>query len=752
MYHCEFIAILHLCRSTCKNSFSELASRTRMAITTAVVVLIFLLEVVPLAMCAMCNGASLYYVKPTKFNDTQCPADPCLTLSEYAQNSKNCFPPGSNTTLWFLPGEHTLTANLIIQSEASYFVGTQVQEVQTKIICNKSGAVTFQNVSSARVVNLEVLSCLSLNNGFGGVNWNGHGNAIFTNCSFINSNVIVSGNLDISSTSLTFAGKTTFLDSLASSGAIELRHGRLALLGNVTFVNNSALGSAGGGAIYGLICYLDIDGTVIFSNNTATATPGESSGGAIYLEGCNATLRGTVTFVRNVAWNGGGVSIYPHSIYNNNITVDGIIYFIQNSAQRDGGALYLTYCDVQLFGGNVTFDGNLADEDGGAMYLYHSRLYFGQNSILKFNSNLAQTFGGAIYVKDDNMLAYCISDSQCAADCFLQVVNQNVLQEHMIFHANIAGKAGDVLYGGAIDYCRLEGYSYNESGKVFDNITVYKDNIHSDSVLSSTPFKVCRCENDKPQCNYFINETYLYPGQTFSITLVAVGQRNGTAPSVIQATFTNQAVGAIASFGTFQTYQTIESSCTTLNYAVFSLNTTVSIALYTNGPCSTLNDPLQIHATILDCPNGFTLSPLTAGCICDHRIQNYTDNCNITAQTILRQEDFWIGYDIIHGVILGRHCPYGYCTFNIISFTLNETDLQCAHNRTGLLCGACKSGFSLALGSSRCLPCSNYYLFLLIPFAVAGFALVIFLLACKLTVAVGTISGLIFYANICFCQ
>ena len=40
------------------------------------------------------------------------------------------------------------------------------------------------------------------------------------------------------------------------------------------------------------------------------------------------------------------------------------------------------------------------------------------------------------------------------------------------------------------------------------------------------------------------------------------------------------------------------------------------------------------------------------------------------------------------------------------------------------------------------------YLSLIVPFATAGFALVIFLFICKLTVAAGTISGLIFYANI----
>ena len=44
--------------------------------------------------------------------------------------------------------------------------------------------------------------------------------------------------------------------------------------------------------------------------------------------------------------------------------------------------------------------------------------------------------------------------------------------------------------------------------------------------------------------------------------------------------------------------------------------------------------------------------------------------------------------------------------------------------------------------------CTNIYLLLLIPFAVMGVALVFLLLVCKLTVATGTLSGLVFYANI----
>ena len=49
-------------------------------------------------------GATEYYVRPTEPTDTSCPAQPCLTLSQYISNSDLYFK--SNTVFKFLPGLH----------------------------------------------------------------------------------------------------------------------------------------------------------------------------------------------------------------------------------------------------------------------------------------------------------------------------------------------------------------------------------------------------------------------------------------------------------------------------------------------------------------------------------------------------------------------------------------------------------------------------------------------------------------------
>ena len=105
------------------------------------------------------------------------------------------------------------------------------------------------------------------------------------------------------------------------------------------------------------------------------------------------------------------------------------------------------------------------------------------------------------------------------------------------------------------------------------------------------------------------------------------------------------------------------------------------------------------------------------------------------------------------GYLVHPHCPYDYCLppSSLVEINLNVeggADAQCAFNRSGMLCGACKPPFSLAHGSSKCLQCSNYWLFLLIPFFLAGIALVTLLLILDLNVSKGTLNSVVFYSNI----
>ena len=197
-----------------------------------------------------------------------------------------------------------------------------------------------------------------------------------------------------------------------------------------------------------------------------------------------------------------------------------------------------------------------------------------------------------------------------------------------------------------------------------------------------------------------------------------------------------------------------------LNYTVFSLQN-VTLELYVNHQCPVFGDEFEVLLQLnvnQTCPLGFRLDNSSMSCICDQGLQQYTKNCNITNGTgrITRNSDntFWVGLvNQSHGLIVYPHCPFDYCTSDTVNFTIDKLNLdkQCANNRAGLLCGQCKEDYNMVLGTFQCRPreqCNNRYLALLIPFALMGVALVFLLLVYKLTVATGTLSGLLFYANI----
>ena len=99
-------------------------------------------------------------------------------------------------------------------------------------------------------------------------------------------------------------------------------------------------------------------------------------------------------------------------------------------------------------------------------------------------------------------------------------------------------------------------------------------------------------------------------------------------------------------------------------------------------------------------------------------------------------------------MVFNEHCPYKYCLSRDVLLTSDDPDVQCADNRTGVLCGECAANSSLTLGGQKCSKCSNLYLFLLLPLAVSGVILVAVLFMLNLTVTEGSINGLIFYANV----
>ena len=179
-------------------------------------------------------------------------------------------------------------------------------------------------------------------------------------------------------------------------------------------------------------------------------------------------------------------------------------------------------------------------------------------------------------------------------------------------------------------------------------------------------------------------------------------------------------------------------------------------------PYEIYNYPIFINISFRSCPLGFALSRSPPfKCDCNHLLQQMPRvTCDIQHQTISRDGLVWVGKYGDNTVAASKYCPYNYCKSarTEVNLTAQEserdyindstTDVQCNLHHSGVLCGGCQPGLSLALGTNQCLRCSNVYISLLLPFAMAGLLLVFSIKLLNLTISQGTINELIFYVNV----
>ena len=568
---------------------------------------------------------------------------------------------------------------------------------------------------------------------------------------------------------ISLEGDSTFRGNVAmDGGGLYLQFSQLNCSGYISFVNNHADGEGGGLLLSN--SKGDLERTSIFTSNTAYA------GGGLYAEYSNVSVEGDSRFMNNSAELGGGIFIVNGgsltldgsntfagnkadqggriNVQNSGLSSRGHISFTNNLANQGGGGLLLFNSSVKLEGnrkGHIKFTNNTAYDAGGGIQSFNSHVKLDES--ISFVTNTANYAGGGLYSEYSNVadepFLYCTFSQQSwvidsREHCFFQPLDLPDPSVHFVLEYNTAKETGTELYGGMVDRCDVHK---NISGVIFNKIfyITKRKNASRELGISSEPFRLCPCHYGHANCSQSEVTVTAYPGETFSVSLVAVGQRNGVVPSLIQSTIE----GNEASLGDLQYAQSTKNTCTPLHYTVSSINHSVTLTLLADGPCLDLGKSLQVNVDLKSCPVGFQLSEASKQCICEQRLQKYTNSCDIDDLRIAVDGSVWVGLDkTADGIILHPHCPFDYCKSHSVRFTLNETDLQCNYDRRGLLCGGCQPGLSLALGSSHCLQCSNDYLSLLVGFAPAGIALVILLLVCKLTVAVGTINGLIFYANI----
>ena len=258
--------------------------------------------------------------------------------------------------------------------------------------------------------------------------------------------------------------------------------------------------------------------------------------------------------------------------------------------------------------------------------------------------------------------------------------------------------------------------------------------------MTPTWFVICNTITNLPDCSDRTNHIQTYPGLEINTSIATVGYYGGTSPGDVYVTARHATL--VRHYGQNQT-----TNCFQLH--ILLQNTSSTTALVDIRVIGGLNVwGVFIEVETIECPIGFT--QISGQCHCERFLDTSNVQCNLSATPylFLRSGNSWFGYINNTQCVTGTtNCPFDYCNRSNVSFDIMAPDRQCVANRTGILCGQCQSHLSIMLGSNRCGTCSNWYLFLLPVFALAGIVLVAVLMFLNLSVSVGTINGLLFYAN-----
>ena len=99
-----------------------------------------------------CSAENVYCVTPTVTSCSSCPHSSanCDTLSEYAQEAELYFT--SNTTMVFLPGDHTLNTNITIFDVTRLTMrGESSSGNRVTVVCNGSVGLSFTSIVELKI-------------------------------------------------------------------------------------------------------------------------------------------------------------------------------------------------------------------------------------------------------------------------------------------------------------------------------------------------------------------------------------------------------------------------------------------------------------------------------------------------------------------------------------------------------------------------------------------------------------------------
>ena len=490
-----------------------------------------------------------------------------------------------------------------------------------------------------------------------------------------------------------------------------------------------------------LLLYLDDDGTfdlhnTTFNNNTATAlTVYTYNNYAINMSYCSITNNVGNSIVYIDVDSGSTVNILQCN-FNDNVGDDNILYITMYSEffvpsyfcnilissnftnNKNGPALQVTNCLLK-FSSSILFENNSA-KNGGAIYIeQNSQVTINDGSSVQFINNTASLRGGAMYID----LTNCYDRG---------IVFTNFTRYDAIsFTDNLAKLSGNSMYFNIPESCNVvRDYTSDHSAAYIPFKFTYKCDESREitgSEIATSPYgiKLCSPElairiidsNDKCQVNNeqssntenkCVNDTGKIGmlGHPIYFSTTMYDYFNGAAETIMFQVKCDNCESKFKLIGNRTlVHNELLVKVKFLSDKELKNDTDINLTLTSLLPLDYRQLTATLSLTLSPCFNGFSFSNQSQQCECynvDNKLMEYRED---TARIKL---GYWFGnFNNEYTLSL---CYHEYCNF----FSRNETgngffilphkeDDQCNSNRTGVACGECSEGYTLAYNSPDCI-------------------------------------------------
>ena len=447
----------------------------------------------------------------------------------------------------------------------------------------------------------------------------------------------------------------------------------------------------------GLDIYLDGSVTVELYNTTFANNIGATYtfGTALYVFTSNRASSVNISLC-NFLDNFGGISaVY---IINSDYVLITSSNFVNN---KNESALRVTNCFLTFYKSTI-FKDNYA-KSGAAIYVAErSQIIVDDGSSIQFINNTASLRGGAIYIDLTNCYDRGIVFTTLTENNAISFVDNSAKLSGNSIYFNIPDSCDVVRDYNKIDSAAYAPYKFNYTQS--PEIT--------GSAIATTPYKVQFCSStncdllDSSEC-VIVNDAMLGQYMYFNTTLC--DYFNGTGEAI---RFQVICINCGFEFRVLDDEILIQNGSSNgiglLSVDADSdlktdINVSLTIASLLALEYKQLTGTLTLKLS--SCNNGYLFSKQSQQCECynkDNYIQCDGDSASIKL-------GYWFG--VFSGAHVFSICHNDYCNFfthrevirNEFYNLPEEVDGQCKPHRTGVACGECSEGYTLAYNSPDCI-------------------------------------------------